>query len=161
MENIVEHILFYGKSRPYFCFSNWYPARFKCKDGKIWPTSEHYYMSKKTNDPDHKEAIRTANTPKKAKELAGPEGIITLVENWEEIKFDVMCEAIYLKFSQNDYIRLELISTRDASLHEDCPDKVWGGGPNYPDGQDLLGKALMVVRARLIDDVEEKSAGLI
>ncbi len=148
----MEHVLFYGKSRPYFCFSNWYRASFLCKEGKLWPTSEHYYMSKKTDNPEHKETIRLAKTPKEAKILAGPEGIITLVDNWEEIKFEEMCKANYLKFSQNSDIRYQLLSTGDATLHEDCPDPIWGGGPNYPNSQDLLGKALMKVRAQLRED---------
>lgn len=152
----MKEVLFYGRSRPFFSFSNWYRSTFFCEQGKEWSTSEHYYMSKKTNDESLREIIRLAKTPKEAKDLAGPDGIITLVENWEEIKFDVMCEAIYLKFSQNEAIKAELLSTGDATLHEDCPDLIWGGGPNYPEGKDLLGKALMKVRIKLRETIEHE-----
>jgi len=67
-----------------------------------------------------------------------------------------MCEAIYLKFSQNETIKAELLSTGDATLHEDCPDPIWGGGPNYPEGSDLLGKALMKVRTKLSETIEHE-----
>jgi ribA/ribD-fused uncharacterized protein len=142
----MAHILFYGRSLPHFCFSNWFPCRFTCADGKLWTSSEHYYMSRKTFDEGKRELIRLAKTPKLAKAFAGPEGIIELHPDWEKVKFDIMVEAILLKFSQNADIREELLSTTGFDLHENCPDPIWGGGPNYPNSQDLLGKALMKAR---------------
>ena len=53
------------------------------------------------------------------------------------------------KFWQNADIREVLLSTGDRAIHENCNDAWWGGGPNYPRGRDLLGKALMEVRAIL------------
>lgn len=141
-------ILFYGKSRPYFEFSNWYLAKFTLDD-KEWPTSEHYFMAMKTTDEAHREQIRKAKTPKIAKDLAGSDGIITLRSGWDGMKFDVMCRACLAKFSQNSREREILLSTGDAPIHEDCNDLWWGGGPNYPDGKDLLGKVLVKVRTTL------------
>ena len=103
-------------------------------------------MSRKTFDEGKRELIRLAKTPKLAKAFAGPEGIIELHPDWEKVKFDIMVEAILLKFSQNADIREELLSTTGFDLHENCPDPIWGGGPNYPNSQDLLGKALMKAR---------------
>ena len=139
-------ILFYGRSLPYFSFSNWSRYSFTCAEGKEWPTSEHYYMSRKTFDETHRELIRNAKTPKEAKNLAGPGGIITLRDDWEQVKFDIMVEALILKFNQNPDIKNELLSTGEMEIHENCPDPIWGGGPNYPNSQDLLGKALMKTR---------------
>lgn len=74
---------------------------------------------------------------------------VKLRSNWDQVKYDVMIEVCYAKFSQNPELRDLLLSTGDRVLHEDCPDPWWGGGPNYPQGRDLLGKALMKVRSRL------------
>ena len=142
-------ILFFGKSRPYFEFSNWYVGKPFEAEGKLWPTSEHWFMALKTLDEKAKEKIRKAKTPREAKDLAGPNGIIKLRDDWEDIKFDMMVRVLYEKFDQNIGLKVLLLSTGDAVLHEDCPDPFWGGGPNYPDGQDLLGKALMKVRETL------------
>lgn len=103
-------------------------------------------MSRKTFDETHRELIRNAKTPKEAKNLAGPGGIITLRDDWEQVKFDIMVEALILKFNQNPDIKNELLSTGEMEIHENCPDPIWGGGPNYPNSQDLLGKALMKTR---------------
>jgi len=142
-------ILFYGRSRPFFEFSNWYVGKPFEAEGKLWPTSEHYFMALKTTDPKAREQIRKAKTPREAKDLAGPKGIIKLRDNWDNIKFDMMVRACYEKFSQDEELKALLLSTGDAPIHEDCDDEWWGGGPNYPNGKDLLGKALMKVREQL------------
>lgn len=144
----MEPILFYGKSRPYFEFSNWYRAKFTL-DGKEWPTSEHYFMAMKTLDPGHREQIRKAATPAVAKNLAGPGGIIQLRSGWDGMKYNVMYRACLAKFEQNPELSALLLSTGDATIHEDCSDPWWGGGPNYPDGRDMLGRVLVAVRAAL------------
>jgi ribA/ribD-fused uncharacterized protein len=147
----VGPVLFYGPSRPYAEFSNWHPAPFEL-DGKRWPTSEHYFMAMKTTDGEQQDRIRKARGPREAKRLAGPTGIITLRADWDYIKFDVMVRACYAKFSQNEDLKQLLLSTGDRPIHEDCPDKWWGGGPNYPNGKDLLGKVLMKVRQMLREE---------
>ncbi len=145
-----DPILFYGLKGTYGGFSNWYQTNFEL-DGKRWRTSEHYYMAQKTHDKDAKEKIRKAPSPRDAKALAGPRGIIQLRKDWDSVKFDVMVKACYAKFTQDAHLRDLLLSTGDLSIHEDCSDEWWGGGPNFPDGRDLLGKALMKVRGMIRD----------
>jgi len=143
-----DPLLFYGRNRPYFEFSNWHLAPFEL-DGKEWKTSEHYYMAMKTTDKEHRELIRKARTPRTAKHLAGPKGVITLRKGWDGMKFDVMYRACLAKFSQNEDLKELLLSTGDRPIHEDCPDPWWGGGPNFPKGRDLLGRVLVKVREEL------------
>ncbi|WP_230862209.1 NADAR family protein [Campylobacter concisus] len=76
---------------------------------------------------------------------------------WDEIKFGVVLNASYLKFSQNAPLRDFLLSTGSKVLVEASPvDKIWGIGlaasdenaqnPMKWQGQNLLGFALMRAR---------------
>ena len=83
---------------------------------------------------------------------------------WEEHREAVMYETVYAKFSQNDHMKASLLLTADKILVEASPyDKIWGVGlaPNDPlvldeanwKGLNLLGKALMAVRATLLAEL--------
>ena len=76
---------------------------------------------------------------------------------WDEIKFGVVLNASYLKFSQNAPLRDFLLQTGSKILVEASPvDKIWGIGMSAEDqnahnpmkwrGQNLLGFALMRAR---------------
>lgn len=140
-------VFFYGhRNGPFAAFSNWYPAEFEWK-GVTWATSEHAFMSQKApNDKAFQARLADSVDPADAKKWGRK---VKLRSNWDQVKYDVMIEVCYAKFSQNPELRDLLLSTGDRVLHEDCPDPWWGGGPNYPRGRDLLGKALMKVRSRL------------
>ena len=75
---------------------------------------------------------------------------------WDEVKFSVVLNADYLKFSQNTSLRDFLLQTGSKILVEARPvDKIWGIGLAASDenvqnpmkwrGQNLLGFALMRV----------------
>ena len=79
---------------------------------------------------------------------------------WDAVKYDVVVDGNMAKFSQNPELKSFLLSTGDAKLVEASPvDRIWGVGlaendPGITDeakwqGLNLLGKALMNVRARL------------
>ena len=139
-------ILFYSHNNgAYSCFSNFYHAEFDL-DGKHWNTSEHYYMAQKTTDSKISEKIRKCASPREAKDLAST---ITLRNGWDDMKFEIMVKACYAKFSQNKELADILLSTDNLPIHENCKDPWWGGGPNFPKGKDLLGKALIRVRKML------------
>ena len=71
--------------------------------------------------------------------------------DWDTFKYGWMVTVLQAKFSQNPRFKTLLLSTGDRVIHENCKDPWWGGGPNFPKGRDLLGKALMVVRTWLRD----------
>lgn len=69
--------------------------------------------------------------------------------DWDEIKVDVMRGILRAKADQHEYVRRKLLATGDRELVENSwRDDVWGWGPNQ-DGQNLLGKLWMELRADL------------
>ena len=84
---------------------------------------------------------------------------ILLRDDWEEIKFDWMVEVLMCKFSQDEYARELLLSTGYAWLVEDTTswhDNIWGSCScercRNKLSKNMLGQALMIVRARLRGD---------
>ncbi|MAG26482.1 Swarming motility protein ybiA [Candidatus Pacearchaeota archaeon] len=156
MSDKEKPVLFYGfkSGQKYGCFSNFYPASFTL-DEKLWPTTEHYFMAQKTLNPEKVEKIRRADGPREARRLGR---IVELRPNWDNIKYNIMVKALHAKFTQNEHICEILLSTGDRSIHENCKDPWWGGGPNFPGGRDLLGKALIEVRTliKTVNSLKEK-----
>lgn len=69
--------------------------------------------------------------------------------DWNDIKVGVMREIIRAKVNQHEYVRRKLLATGDRELVEDSwRDAFWGWGENR-DGQNMLGKIWMEVRAEL------------
>jgi hypothetical protein len=65
------------------------------------------------------------------------------------VKVDVMRDILRAKVAQHEYVRRKLLATGDRELIEDSwRDDFWGWGPNR-DGQNMLGKLWMEVRAEL------------
>ena len=147
---MAEHIYFWTRHDKHGYCSNFWRAAVNI-DGKVYPTTEHYYQASKTLIPEEHEMIRNLPTPKEAK-FAGYH--VTLRDNWDDIKLDVMLTALSAKFSQHEDLAIRLLTTGNAELHENSPwDKFWG----YADGkgQDYLGKLLMQVRDKLKEDSNE------
>ena len=83
------------------------------KDGIFWKTSEHYYQAQKFFEPEVKLKIANAETPKIAS-LIGRDRNLNLRSDWEEIKQNVMYDAVYFKFKQNKDILKKLLDTGNA-----------------------------------------------
>ena len=124
------------------------------KDGVFWKTSEHYYQAQKFMDSDTKIRIQNAETPKIASTI-GRDRKLNLRSDWEEVKQDVMFDAVYYKFKQNKDILQKLLNTGDAKIIEaTVKENYWGCGPNN-DGQNNYGKILVKVRETLRTEQEE------
>ena len=118
------------------------------KDGVFWKTSEHYYQAQKFMDSDTKIRIQNAETPKIASTI-GRDRKLNLRSDWEEVKQDVMFDAVYYKFKQNKDILQKLLDTGNARIVEaTVKESYWGCGPNN-DGQNNYGKILIKVREKL------------
>lgn len=143
------------------CLSQWWPAPFTL-DGRTFATAEHYMMWGKAmlfGDEDSAERIRAARHPKQAKDLG--RGIADFDEQrWVEHRYRIVVAANLGKFDQNPDERNFLLGTGDRVLVEASPvDAIWGIGlaaddPRAQDpatwrGQNLLGRALVEVRAAL------------
>ncbi len=124
------------------------------KDGVFWKTSEHYYQAQKFMDSDTKIRIQNAETPKIASTI-GRDRKLNLRSDWEEVKQDVMFDAVYYKFKQNKDILQKLLDTGNARIVEaTVKENYWGCGPNN-DGQNNYGKILIRVREKLRTEQEE------
>ncbi len=124
------------------------------KDGVFWKTSEHYYQAQKFMYSDTKIRIQNAETPKIASTI-GRDRKLNLRSDWEEVKQDVMFDAVYYKFKQNKDILQKLLNTGDAKIIEaTVKENYWGCGPNN-DGQNNYGKILVKVRETLRTEQEE------
>ena len=143
------------------CLSNWFPAGFEL-EGARHATTEHYMMAGKArlfNDPGMLAEILAADSPKTAKSLG------RRVSNfddqaWRQHRFDIVVAGNLAKFEQNEALGRYLLATGNAVLVEASPrDRIWGIGmgaanpdarnPERWRGSNLLGFALMEVRARL------------
>lgn len=143
------------------CMSQWYAASFKIED-VVYPTAEHWMMSAKARlfgDDESLQRILESTDPKVAKAIG------KLVKNFDDDVWTANCrrlvtEGNVAKFSQNEDLRVFLLGTEDQVLVEASPyDRIWGIGlkagdkeTKHPDtwqGQNLLGFALMDVRATL------------
>jgi ribA/ribD-fused uncharacterized protein len=69
--------------------------------------------------------------------------------DWDDVKVDVMRRILREKVRQHEYVRRKLLDTGDRELIENSwRDDFWGWGPNR-DGQNMLGKLWMEIRAEL------------
>ena len=140
------------------CLSQWYSSIF-WEDETKYICAEQYMMAKKAEcfgDKEALEQILSTKDPAQMKALGRQvRGFDAKV--WDEIKFGVVLNASYLKFSQNAPLRDFLLSTGSKVLVEASPvDKIWGIGLAASDenaqnpmkwrGQNLLGFALMRTR---------------
>lgn len=142
----MPEIRFWSKNDAYAGFSN-FAMREIVIDGQSWPTTEHFYHSEKTLNPDEKESIREASTPGKAKRLGRK---VELRPDWEEVKDGVMLRALRAKFDQHPDLATMLLGTGICKLIEDSPyDPYWGG--RLPGSKNRLGELLMRVRDELFD----------
>lgn len=69
--------------------------------------------------------------------------------DWDEAKVCIMRRILFAKADQHEYVRRKLLDTGNRELIENSwRDDFWGWGPNR-DGQNMLGKLWMEVRAEL------------
>ena len=157
-------IPFYShKTGLYRCMSQFYQSSFTV-NGDQYSCAEQWMMSEKARKFPGNEDIL-----KKIMEETDPYVIRTLgrkVKNyvdseWSSVRYDVVVQGTYAKFSQVFGLSKILLDTHNAILVEASPtDRIWGCGLDGVDpdirnpakwrGTNLLGKALMDVRAKLL-----------
>ena len=137
----------------YAFLSNFYES--PITDGtSIFPTVEHYFQAAKTDTMQDYLAIARAKTPGESKRLGRR---VHLRSDWEQVKDQVMLDALRKKFSIPELRRL-LIATGDSQLIEGTTwhDNYWGscscnGCQNK--GRNMLGQLLMQVREEIKKEV--------
>lgn len=124
-------------------------------DGIYYKTSEHYYQSKKFDDPLLSKKVIEAKTPKEASNI-GRDRNNKIRPNWKNIKRNVMYEAVMYKFLAHPDIQEKLLATgNEEIIEETTKENYWGIGPNY-DGTNYYGKILCSVRENLRRNKEMK-----
>lgn len=128
----------------YYFLSNFYTAPVTW-DGLTYMNNEAAFQSAKATDRSMRELFTTLD-PSAAKKLGRK---IQLRSDWEQIKYNVMQEICYAKFTQNEDLKQKLLATGDKYLEEGNTwgDRIWGTVNGQ--GQNMLGKILMSVRAKL------------
>lgn len=122
----------------------------------IFDTSEAAYHWYKFigNAPNIAGDILTAPSAHEAFKIAERNKVLRRPD-WDDVKVDIMRHVLRLKVQQHEYVRRKLLATGDRELIEDSwRDDFWGWGPNR-DGQNMLGKLWMEVRAELRAAVPE------
>ncbi len=143
----MDAIIYFNQvNGPYGEFSNFAPFKINMH-GKVWPTVEHYFQAQKFDDNFVQKEILKASSPMVAARLGRSKEKIR--SDWEQIKNDVMYEAILAKFKQHLELKDLLLSTSKAKLVEHTNrDSYWGDGGDGT-GLNMLGKILMEVRKEL------------
>jgi ribA/ribD-fused uncharacterized protein len=128
----------------YFFLSNFYEAPVKWK-GITYRNNEAAFQSAKVLDKTLLKEFSNLD-PSSAKRKGRQ---VKLRPGWDKIKFDIMYDICYEKFSQNEDLKIKLLDTGEEHLEEgnNWGDKIWGTVKGK--GQNLLGKILMEVREEL------------
>ena len=149
------------------CLSQFYGCEFRI-EGVRYCCAEQFMMASKARtfrDAVREKRILASRDPRKIKEF-GRQVRPFDAEMWETVAYNVVARGNYYKFIQNDELKNFLLATGDKTLAEASrTDAVWGIGlsataegiedeKNWR-GQNLLGKALMEVRAAIRDNVPE------
>ncbi|QDT92161.1 NADAR family protein [Gimesia algae] len=141
-------IYFYSTKDAYGEFSNFKAYPFELK-GKTWRTVEHYFQAQKFAGTEHEEELRETPSPmvvaRKGRSRKRP-----LRTDWEEVKDQIMREAVYAKFEQHAELEEMLLNTGDNEIVEQTTrDYYWGCGSEGT-GKNMLGIILMETRERLL-----------
>lgn len=122
-------------------------------DGRDFSSVEHAYMSAKSDDTNWKDFCETERSAGLVKKRSRN---IQLVDNWEDIRVDVMRECISQKF-ENPSLKEKLLSTGNIHIQEGnmWNDKFWGVCLKTNKGQNILGKLIMEKRTQLLGENNE------
>lgn len=125
----LEFIFFWKPGNGmYDCFGQWQPSAFH-GGHRTYQYAEQYMMAEKArifgDDEIHKQ-IMAAESPAVMKAL-GQKVKGFRQETWDRLKYAVVCNGNYLKFTQNTDMRETLLATGDKILVEASPlDRIWG-----------------------------------
>lgn len=144
-----REVFFYEQD--FYVLSNFSAFNLRWK-GRVYPTSEHAYHAEKFGH-----SAETVDLFDLMRDMPSAHEAFKLAErnkhrrrpDWDAVKVDVMLDILRAKAAQHKYVRRKLLATGDRALIENSwRDDYWGWGPNR-DGQNMLGRLWMQVRAEL------------
>lgn len=150
-----EQVFFY--ERDFYVLSNFSAFRLYWQ-GHDFDTSEHAYhwakfpmvepLSGLVQEQAVAREIRRARSAHEAFKIAEDNAFYRRAD-WDAVKVDIMRDILRAKVAQHEYVRRKLLATGERELIEDSwRDSFWGWGPSR-DGQNMLGKLWMEIRAEL------------
>jgi ribA/ribD-fused uncharacterized protein len=148
-----ERVFFYEQD--FYVLSNFSSFNLRCK-GHTFQTSEHAYQWEKfaghwdASNAVEDIATRILNAPSAHEAFKLAEAFKAHRKpDWDSIKVDVMREILRAKVLQHGYVSRKLLATGERDLVENSwRDDYWGWRPKR-DGQNMLGKLWMEIRAEL------------
>lgn len=116
-------------------------------DGRTYRNSEAAFQSAETLDPQLRDDFTTLDALSAKRKGRN----VVLHPDWEAVKTTIMETIVRAKFRQNAELSKRLIETGDAELVEgnDWNDTCWGMDLPTGEGENRLGKILMVTREEL------------
>lgn len=144
-------IRFGRKSGVYYQFSNFYGSKLIFQGIEYRNSEAAFQAMKSLNEDVRKEfsCLTGGQAKKKGRQ-------VLLRPDWERVKFDIMCDILYDKFTQNSELKNLLLSTNYDLLIEDTTawhDNNWGCCSCYKCkskvSKNMLGMALMKVRSKI------------
>lgn len=151
---MLKQIKFYSSGEiPFGAFSNFLKKHPITVNDKEWPSSEHYYQAMKFAGTEHEEAVRLVKTPREAADM-GREKNRPLRTDWEQVKDDVMREAIKAKFTQHTCLKSILLASGDAELIEHTANDNYWADAGDGSGKNMLGKLLMELREEIRKEIK-------
>lgn len=118
------------------------------KDGIYWKTVEHYYQANKFVEDEVRNLVINAETPKMASAI-GRNRNYKIRDDWEQVKNEIMYDAVLAKFLAHPNLAEKLIATGNEEIVEETvKESYWGCGPKK-DGLNIYGKILCKVREDL------------
>ena len=136
--------IIFGFNGEYRFLSNFYQTPITY-EGITYPSVENAYQAAKTiNQEERLQFVKISS--KEAKSLGKK---ITIREEWDTVKLQVMWNLIYEKFTRNRKLLSFLILTGEKHIEETnwWGDKFWGVCRG--EGENNLGKLLMKLREKL------------
>jgi len=120
-------------------------------------SNEHFFQAEKSLDPEERAFVMRSSGPIEAKKRGR---MITLREDWDLVKNQVMLSGLRNKFYLDKTLQARLLATGDEFLAEvnTWNDTYWGKvltGTHWI-GHNWLGRLLMEVRAELQDTENKK-----
>ncbi len=143
----MDTIKFYKVNEPYGYLSNFAPYPIFINN-ELWNTVEHYFQASKFENEAVKLKIKNLDSPMEAA-IEGRNRNNTLRTDWEDIKNNIMQNALLSKFLQHPMLKKELILTGNSTLIEHTQnDNYWADGGDGG-GKNMLGILLMEVRNQI------------
>lgn len=121
--------------------------------GFEFPSNEHFYIAMKTLSREERRQVSLH--PSRGLKKFGR--TLTLREDWESIKLEVMEYGLRYKFSDNNpSLKGRLIGTEGLILEEGnyWNDKYWGICLKTGEGENNLGKIIMKIREELLEEIK-------